>query len=298
FWSSLKRINQELLFDNVNETIYRQLDKFSLNINQKNWKFSKIKLSKKITAPKYITSVDIHCMPGGYTKEISKDDISLGTMYDTSLYLYSKNSLGTYNDDMAKCTCTWIKSKFPCFKPKKILDMGCGVGNNSIPYKELFNNARVYGIDISAPMLRYAYVRSNLIKKDINFFQQNAEKTEFGDESFDLIVSHLLTHETSLTAFNNIINECMRLLTNHGIMIHVETDWGTENSITNKLLLDWETHYNSEPFKTTHDQTDKYKLAKAHGFKQNNISITKVNSLSKNKYYNGRWNLFTAIKEI
>ena len=93
-------------------------------------------------------------------------------------------------------------------------------------------------------------------------------KTNFEDESFDLIVSHLLTHETSLTALNNIISECMRLLKNKGLMVHVETDWGTEKSIVNRLNLDWETHYNAEPFKTSHDQIDKYKLAQKYGFKK------------------------------
>ena len=119
----------------------------------------------------------------------------------------------------------------------------------------------------------------------------------FENESFDLIVSHLLTHETSSTALNNIISECMRLLKNKGLMVHVETDWGTEKSIVNRLNLDWETHYNAEPFKTSHDQIDKYKLAQKYGFKKKNILLTKVDSHSKNKYYNGRWNLFTAIKE-
>ena len=298
FWSSLKRINQELLFDNLGETIFRQINRFSFNINNRYLRFGNIKLSEKIPLPRYITSVDIHCMPGGYTNEISKNDFSVGTMYDTSLYHYSKNSLGNYNDDMGNCTSSWIKTTFPSFKPKKILDMGCGVGNNSIPYKINFNKAKVYAIDVSAPLLRYAYIRSNLIKTNINFFQQNAEKTNFEDESFDLIVSHLLTHETSLTALNNIISECMRLLKNKGLMVHVETDWGTEKSIVNRLNLDWETHYNAEPFKTSHDQIDKYKLAQKCGFKKKNILLTKVDSHSKNKYYNGRWNLFTAIKEI
>ena len=58
-------------------------------------------------------------------------------------------------------------------------------------------------------------------------------------------------------------------------MIHVETDWNTENNVFNKLTLDWETHYNAEPFKTAHDSTNKFTLAQKCGFKPNNIYIKK-----------------------
>ena len=46
----------------------------------------------------------------------------------------------------------------------------------------------------------------------IHFSQQNAEKTDFADGSFDLIVSHIFLHETSRTAVDNILAECRRLL--------------------------------------------------------------------------------------
>ena len=295
FWSSLKRNNQEVLFDNVGSVIHQQINKFSFNNFNKNLKYGKIKLSKNIYTPKYLTSVDIHCMPGGYTHKSSSDDISVGALYDSSLYQYSRNSLGKYNDDMGNSVCLWLKNNFKTFIPDKILDMGCGIGNNSIPYKNHFSKSKVIAIDISAPLLKYAFVRSNLFKSNINFQQQNAERTTFKQKSFDLIVSHLLTHETSHKGFGNIIAECKRLLRNNGIMIHVETDWNTENNVFNKLTLDWETHYNAEPFKTAHDSTNKFTLAQKCGFKPNNIYIQKIDSLNRSKYYNGKWNLFLPI---
>ncbi len=297
FWSSLKRTNQEILFDNVGEVIHKQLDKFSFTKFNKNSKYGEIKLSKNIHIPKYLTSVDIHCMPGGYLHKNSSNDISVGALYDSSLYQYSKNSLGKYNDDMGRSVCFWLKNNFKSFIPERILDLGCGIGNNSIPYKNHFKKSKIFAIDISAPILKYAYIRSNLIKSNINFQQQNAEGTNFKAKSFDLIVSHLLTHETSQKGFSNIVTECKRLLKNNGMMIHVETDWNTEKNAFNKLNLDWETHYNAEPFKTAHDSTDKFKLGQKCGFKKKNIFIDKIDSLNKSKYYNGKWNLFIAISK-
>ena len=298
FWSSLKRINQEILFDNIGIVIHKQQNRFQFNLTNKKLKFGKIKLIKGIHVPKYLTNIDIHCMPGGYLQYKSKDDFSVGTLYDSSLYLYSKNSLGTYNDDMGNSVCLWLKNNLKSFQPKKILDMGCGIGNNTIPYKKHYTNSEVYGIDISAPILKYAYIRSNILRENIYFQQQNAERTNFKENSFDLIVSHLLTHETSYKGFYNIIYECRRLLKNNGIMLHIETDWNTEKDLFNKLTLDWETHYNAEPFKTAHDSIDKYQLAIRCGFSTKHIFMKKIDSLSKSKYYNGKWSIFGAVNKI
>ena len=82
FWSSLKRTSQEILFDNVGISIHNQIDKFSYDFENQKLNIGKINLSKNINPPKYITSVDIHCMPGGYINEYSKNDISTGTTYD------------------------------------------------------------------------------------------------------------------------------------------------------------------------------------------------------------------------
>ena len=77
---------------------------------------------------------------------------------------------------------------------------------------EAYPEAEVYGIDVAAPMLRYAHARAEALGRRVHFSQQNAESTNFRDESFDLIVSHILLHETSAKAVRNIMRECHRLL--------------------------------------------------------------------------------------
>jgi len=69
-------------------------------------------------------------------------------------------------------------------------------------------------------MVRYAHARAESLGKTVHFSQQNAEKTDYPDESFDLITSMILFHETSQKAIPNIINECYRLLKPGGYMVH------------------------------------------------------------------------------
>ncbi len=285
-WSSLKRTNQEMLFDAVIEVAQRN----NYNKTIKHLEYGSLKQNTNIKIPNYISKIDIHCMPGGYNFEDSKNDLYTGKVYDRSLFLYAKGGLGTKNNEIGEATCRWIKKNLKNFSPNDILDMGCSIGSNTIPYCDHFPKAKIKAIDISGAMIRYGYLRSNEFKKNIHFSQQNAEFTNFKDNSFDLIISHLLTHETSHQAYNNIINECYRLLKNKGIMIHVETDWFTKNNSFNKSLLDWETHYNAEPFKSSLDNIDQKKLLNKAGFDKKNIDQVIINS-SKigKKYFKGQW---------
>ncbi|MDC0073820.1 class I SAM-dependent methyltransferase [Alphaproteobacteria bacterium] len=285
-WSSLKRTNQEMLFDAVIEVAQKN----DYNKDLKRLDYGSIKQNRNIKIPKYISKIDIHCMPGGYVFEDSKNDLFAGKLYDRSLFLYAKGGLGNKNNEIGEATCEWIKKNLKKFNPNNILDMGCSIGSNTIPYCEHFPKAKINAVDLSGGMLRYAYLRSNEFKKNIHFSQQNAEYTNFNDNSFDLIVSHLLTHETSFKAYSNIINESYRLLKSKGIMIHVETDWFTKNNSFNKSLLEWETHYNAEPFKSTLDNIDQIQLLNKAGFDKKNIYQAKINSSKKGtKYFKGQW---------
>src|SRR5205807_7337786 len=83
---------------------------------------------------------------------------------------------------------------------------------STLPYVDAYPEAEVHAIDVAAPMLRYAHARAEALGRRVHFSQQNAESTNFRDESFDLIVSHILLHETSAKAVRNIVRECHRLL--------------------------------------------------------------------------------------
>ena len=162
-------------------------------------------------------------MPGGYHTEFAADDVANGAVYDSAVYIYAMGRMGPLNSDIGDTTIAWIKEKHPEFKPRRILDMGCTVGHSTLSYCDAWSDAEIFGIDVGAPVLRYAHARAESMGKSVHFSQQNAEATDFEDGCFDLIVSHILVHETSNSAIRRIMRECNRLLTPGGLVVHAET---------------------------------------------------------------------------
>ena len=69
----------------------------------------------------------------------------------------------------------------------KVLDVGCGTGNSAIP--EAKKGAEVTGVDISPNLLEQARKRAEAEGVKARFQEGDAEKLEFPDASFDLVVS-------------------------------------------------------------------------------------------------------------
>ena len=164
-------------------------------------------LNPNVGLPPYLTAVDIHCMPGNYTTELAEDDVFAGALYDRGVYVYFMGGLGSYNQVVGEQLLAYINQSQPGFQPKRILDMGCSVGHSTLPYTAAYPEAEIHAIDVGAAMLRYAHGRAESLGCKVHFSQQNAEHTDFADESFDLVVSHIMMHETSNRAIRNIMQE-------------------------------------------------------------------------------------------
>jgi ubiquinone/menaquinone biosynthesis C-methylase UbiE len=141
-----------------------------------------------------------------------------------------------------------LRHFYPHLDPARILDLGCSVGQNTLPLADAFPRARVDAIDIGAPMLRYALVRARGLGRAIHFSQRNAEATGFDDQSFDLVVSQILLHETSPQATHNILREAWRLLKPGGVSVHLEVPTRFDRlDVFDQFLKSWEQYYNGEP---------------------------------------------------
>ncbi len=271
-YAAANRIAQELLWESTNISIDRQLPELiekakSLSAKSK----AKLDLPEGFETPRYVTALDIHCMPGGYATEVTKDDVSVAVLYDRGVYLYAMGYMGPLNDDMGRSVCNYVKRRLKGFSPKRILDLGCTVGHATLPFKELFPDAEVWGVDVAAPQVRYAHARAAALGLDVNFAQMNAEKTSFPDGHFDLIVSHILLHETSGKAMPKIFKECARLLAPGGYMIHADLPPFDLMDPFTQFILDNETWYNNEPFWGAMREMDQVKLAKDAGFAEDAI---------------------------
>ncbi|MDC0074463.1 class I SAM-dependent methyltransferase [Alphaproteobacteria bacterium] len=293
-WSSLQRTSQEMKQDTQSEIAVRQIEELSkkAKIINKNAKKSTMKLNPQIKIPRYMSAVDIHCIPGGYHNELIKDDVLPGAVYDPGVFLYSMGRMGPYNEDIGATIISYIKEKKLLKNPTKILDMGCSVGHSTTPYIDTFPNSEVYGIDISGPFIRYAHARAESMDKKIHYLQQNAEKTDFKSESFDLIVSHILLHETSHPGLKNIFKECFRLLKKGGIMIHAETPEFEGMEPYDQFILDWDTYNNNEPFWGPLKELNLKNVAADSGFKKNNFFSLIQPSAIETKRTKGRTKLF------
>ncbi|WP_199902760.1 class I SAM-dependent methyltransferase [Azospirillum sp. B4] len=266
-YAAANRIAQELLWESTNVTIERQLPELNAKAAELSAKSKAIlDIPEGFEAPRYVTALDIHCMPGGYATEVAPGDISVGALYDRGVYLYAMGYTGPFNDDMGRSVCNYIKRRLNGFKPRRILDMGCTVGHSTLPYKELFPDAEVWGIDVAAPQVRYAHARAAGLGLEVNFAQMNAEETRFPDGHFDLVVSHILLHETSAKAMPRIFQECHRLLAPGGYMIHADLPPFDLMDPFTQFILDNETWYNNEPFWGAMRDMDQYDLAERAGF--------------------------------
>ena len=268
FWSSLQRNSQEMMWKSVQIPVERQLPDLLSRSKAAECNLGSLTLNPDLEIPRYHRLVDIHCMPGGYHTEFTEQgDIANGAVYDRAVYLYAMGRMGALNDDMGHTTIAYLKKAFLDLEPKRILDMGCTVGHSTLPYVDAYPDAEVHAIDVGAPVLRYAHARAESLGKAIHFSQQNAEATTFEDVSFDLIVSHILVHETSHKAIRNIMREAHRLLKPGGVVIHAETPpYKDMPSLFDAFMLDWDTRNNNEPYWGGSHEIDPAAMAEETGF--------------------------------
>ncbi|MSO98475.1 MAG: class I SAM-dependent methyltransferase [Rhodospirillaceae bacterium] len=172
-----------------------------------------LELNPDMVIPEY-TKHEIHIQPGGY----------VGDPFAGHIYHYGTNNFYSgrnYQDDLHMK----YASNVPLPKDgkvRRILDMGCGVGQLSVALKQRFPNAEVWGIDIGAPMVRYGHMRAVDMGTEVNFAQRLAEETKFPDNHFDIITSYILHHEVTAEASRKIIAEAHRLTRAGGVYYPID----------------------------------------------------------------------------
>lgn len=280
-WSTLLRTSQEMMWEAVGSSVERQLPQLIAQAKTNGKTLGSLTLNPQLPIPPYHTAVDIHCQPGAYHSETTIDDVAAGAIYDRAVHVYAMGRMGPMNDDIGASLAAYVKHQYADFQPRKILDMGCSVGHSTVPYVDTYPEAEVYAVEIGAPMLRYAHARAEALGKRIHFSQQNAEQTNFADGSFDLIVSHILLHETSRTAIRNIVRECHRLLKPGGMMMHVEVPQYHGMDPYDAFILDWDTYNNNEPFWGTLHDMDLVELAASGGFTKEKVIQVAIPSAFK-----------------
>ncbi len=270
---SLQRISQELMWRSVIDSVDRQLPELISKVDEIKDVGGSLNVDPDFVPPNYVTALDIHCMPGGYAGVVADNDVAAGAVYDRGVYLYAMGYMGPFNDDMGRSVVNYVQRNFPDFKPEKIVDLGCTVGHSTVPFKEKFPDAEVHGVDVGEAILRYAHARAEGMGHAVHFHQQDAADLNFEDESFDLVVSHILLHETSGKAMPKIFEECYRILKPGGLMIHADLPPFENMDAYQQFILDNETYYNNEPFWGAMRDLDQIDMSVKAGFKRKNVKF-------------------------
>lgn len=305
FWSAMQRLSQELMWEAVIDPTEREWSQLIEQSREaaanrparrslaKHLQGS-LELDPTLVIPRYHAAVDIHLQPGGYHTDFIEDDVAAGAIYDRALNIYLNGALGPRNALMGEMLAEYFASRWPEHKPRRILDMGCAIGNSTLPWAAQYPHAEVHAIDVGAPVLRYAHARAVTLGVPVHFSQQNAEQTRYDNGSFDLIVSHIMLHETSKTALTRIMTECFRLLAPGGLMLHLEIPRGT--SALEQFLFNWESYNNNETFGAYMTDVDLPAIARLAGFAAPELVRHRVERAPEQQLYSNEtiWNILLA----
>lgn len=95
------------------------------------------------------------------------------------------------------------------YKPKRILDIGCGYGRYLKSIRKEFPNIELYGSDISSTQIEYA--KKYLSSDNVNLFVSDSTKFNFQDNFFDLSIGYSIWEHIPHKNFEIIFNEICRI---------------------------------------------------------------------------------------
>jgi ubiquinone/menaquinone biosynthesis C-methylase UbiE len=223
-----------------------------------------VELNPEIGLPRNVTAIDVHLMPGGYA---GGEGAGPGAIYDRGLAIFSMGLMGANLDDIGLSMSGYIKNRFPDFAPKAILDVGCTVGHNTLPWKQTYPEADVHAVDVAGPGLVYGAARANLQGVDVRFRQMNAESLDYPDQSFDLVFTSMFLHELSAKTRAAFFKEARRVLRPGGLLLNMELPPNNQMGAFEGFYLDWDCWYNEEPFYKGYRDEDPAQLCRSAGFR-------------------------------
>jgi len=215
-----------------------------------------LQLNPALELPEYVRAVDTHQHGGGIW-----GDAADAFAYETSSSAYSF-SLFNPRTPMELYAAT-ARKLAP--QAKAILDLGCTSGGSTRALARVFPGARVIGVDVCAPPLKLAHLRSLEQGVLTHFRQGNAEKLADADASVDLVASHWLYHEMPPAAVRRSLIEARRVLKNGGGFMAYDMYLVPGGAIGRWLQAGYAAR-NNEPFAHTYAGMDMEKELRAAGF--------------------------------
>jgi ubiquinone/menaquinone biosynthesis C-methylase UbiE len=184
---------------------------------------------------------EIHLQPGGYT-----DDPLGGIVYHygTKVFYQGGNDQDELHAELASLCATPDDGKVA-----RVLDLGCSIGQGTIQLKSRFPQAKIWGLDVGLPMVRYAHARAASQNVDVNFIQALAEDMPFDDGHFDVVFAYILFHELPIDVIPAVLAEAYRVLRPGGKFVIFEFPSASQHlPPAFRFMIDYDSRDNCEPY--------------------------------------------------
>ncbi|MEQ8736361.1 MAG: class I SAM-dependent methyltransferase [Rhodospirillaceae bacterium] len=213
-----------------------------------------LELNPNLDIPTYAKH-EIHMQPGGY----------VGNPFAGHLYHYGTNAFysaratDNYQDQHHARLAEQLPVPEDGKEVKRILDIGCGLGQFAVALAERFPNAEVWGVDVGGPMLRYGHMRAVDQGVAVNFAQRLAEDTKFPEGHFDIVASYIVHHEVPADVSRAIFKEANRILRPGGIYFPIDFYTGGRRGVPGAYsqYQEWKDHrWNNEVWRIEYKDMD------------------------------------------
>jgi SAM-dependent methyltransferase len=267
FYSAIRYNAQEMVFAAVIPMVERQLAPLKARAEALGGAAAgQLTLDPALPIPANVSRIDVHLQPGSYHSEYQAGDVAPGAIYDNSINVFAFNQMGRDIDDIGHSCARFVQAGFPAFAPRRILDAGCTVGHNTVPWALTFPEAEVTGIDVAPGLLRYAHARAQSLGARVNFTQMNATALQYPDASFDVVFSSMFLHELPLKDIRAFFREAYRVLKPGGLFLNMELPPNDRMEPYDQFYLDWDSFYNKEPYYKPFRDQDYRELCASAGF--------------------------------
>lgn len=281
-WAALRRNTQEASQQASRDIALRQRDTLNAEAATYNDGRNTLALDEGVPIPPYQAAVDNHLMPGSYYAEVgdndeapdyARGDVTAAATYEVSLFPIGGASFGPKGDGGGRAMANIVRARFPDLNPKRIVDIGGGIGGNTLPLAAAYPDAEVIVVDAAAPLLRYGHARAQAMGyTNVHFVQGLAEGTDIEPGSVDLLVSVMFWHETSTQTVPDGLRHMRTLLAPGGVMLHLEQpNFDDDTPPFERFVRDWDAYYNSEPFWPKLHRMDMFAEMERAGFEKEKL---------------------------